>query len=100
MSYLTQKTIKKEVIFNGIALHSGVNVNVTIKPADPNFGIIFKRIDLKNNNLIYPNFANVSNTSLNRLDFFTELINSIFLFFCLSLTEICPLVLLKVIIQR
>ena len=59
------KTIKKEVIFNGIALHSGVNVNVTIKPADPNFGIIFKRIDLKNNNLIYPNFANVSNTSLN-----------------------------------
>ena len=65
MSYLTQKTIKKNVTFNGIALHSGVNVNVTIKPADPNFGIVFKRIDLKDNNLIYPNFANVSNTSLN-----------------------------------
>ncbi len=65
MSYLTQKTIKKNVTFNGIALHSGVNVNVTIKPADPNFGIVFKRIDLKDNNLVYPNFANVSNTSLN-----------------------------------
>ena len=65
MSYLTQKTIKKNVIFKGIALHSGVNVNVTIKPADPNFGIVFKRIDLKDNNLIYPNFANVTNTSLN-----------------------------------
>ena len=65
MSYLTQKTIKKNVIFSGVALHSGVNVNVTIKPADPNFGIVFKRTDLKNNNLIYPNFANVSNTSLN-----------------------------------
>ena len=65
MSYLTQKTVKKNVIFNGVALHSGVNVNVTIKPADPNFGIVFKRIDLKNNNFVYPNFANVSNTSLN-----------------------------------
>ena len=65
MSYLTQKTIKKNVIFSGVALHSGVNVNVIIKPAEPNFGIVFKRTDLKNNNLVYPNFANVSNTSLN-----------------------------------
>jgi UDP-3-O-[3-hydroxymyristoyl] N-acetylglucosamine deacetylase len=65
VSYLTQKTVKKNVIFNGVALHSGVNVNVTIKPADPNFGIVFKRIDLKNNNFVYPNFSNVSNTSLN-----------------------------------
>ncbi len=65
MSYLTQKTIKKNVTFSGVALHSGVNVNVVIKPADPNFGIIFKRTDLKDNNLVYPNFANVSNTSLN-----------------------------------
>ena len=65
MSYLTQKTVKKNVIFNGVALHTGVNVNVTIKPADPNFGIVFKRIDLKSNNFVYPNFANVSNTSLN-----------------------------------
>ena len=39
MSYLTQKTIKKNVFFNGIALHTGVNVNLCIKPADPNFGI-------------------------------------------------------------
>ena len=65
MSYLTQKTLKKNVTFSGIALHSGLNVNVTIKPASPNFGIVFKRIDLKNNNLVYPNFANVTNTSLN-----------------------------------
>ncbi len=65
MSYLTQKTIKKNVTFSGVALHSGVNVNVTIKPADPNFGIVFKRVDLNNNNLVYPNFMNVTNTSLN-----------------------------------
>ena len=65
MSYLTQKTIKKDTTFTGIALHSGLDVTVTIKPADPNFGIVFKRVDLKNNNLVYPNFMNVTNTSLN-----------------------------------
>ena len=65
MSYLTQKTIKKNVSFKGIALHSGHNVNMCIKPAEPNFGIVFKRSDLNKNNFVYPNFANVSNTSLN-----------------------------------
>jgi UDP-3-O-[3-hydroxymyristoyl] N-acetylglucosamine deacetylase len=65
VSYLTQKTIKDNVSFKGVALHSGVNVNICIKPADPNFGIVFQRVDLKTNNLIYPNFMNVTNTSLN-----------------------------------
>ena len=65
MSYLTQKTIKNKVSFEGIGLHSGMDVKICIKPADPNFGIVFKRIDLKTNNLIYPNFMNVTNTSLN-----------------------------------
>ena len=65
MSYLTQKTIKNNISFSGIALHSGLDVNVCIKPASPNNGIIFKRVDLKSNNLVYPNFMNVTNTSLN-----------------------------------
>ena len=65
MSYLTQKTIKTPVTFSGTALHNGLNVNVTLKSAKPNEGIVFKRIDLKNNNLVYPNFLNVTNTSLN-----------------------------------
>ena len=65
MSYLTQKTIKNSIQFNGIALHSGHYVNVSIKPAKPNFGIVFKRVDLSINNLVYPNFNNVTNTSLN-----------------------------------
>jgi len=65
MSYLTQKTIKSKVIFSGIALHSGLKVNICIKPAEPNFGIVFKRTDYKDNNLIYPNFLNVTNTMLN-----------------------------------
>ena len=65
MSLLNQKTIKQSVKFRGVGLHSGKTVNLSIKPSEPNTGIIFKRIDLKNNNLIYPNFANVTNTSLN-----------------------------------
>ena len=65
MSYLTQKTIKNNVSFRGVALHSGLDVNICIKPAEPNHGIIFKRVDLKVNNLVYPNFMNVTNTSLN-----------------------------------
>ena len=65
MNYLTQKTLKSDISFSGITLHSGLNVNVRIKPAEPNFGIVFKRVDLKSNNIIYPNFNNVTNTSLN-----------------------------------
>ena len=65
MSYLTQKTIKNNISFSGIALHSGLDVNICIKPAEPNYGIVFKRVDYKENNLVYPNFMNVTNTSLN-----------------------------------
>ena len=65
MSLLNQKTINNPVKFTGIGLHSGQIVNISINPSEPNTGIIFKRIDLKNNNLIFPSFANVTNTSLN-----------------------------------
>ena len=65
MSHLNQKTIKNSLSFSGIGLHSGITVSITIKPADPDSGIIFKRVDLKTNNFVYPNFMNVSNTSLN-----------------------------------
>ena len=65
MSYLNQKTIKNSISFSGVGLHTGVSVNVSIKPANPDTGIIFKRVDLNTNNIIYPNYLNVSNTSLN-----------------------------------
>ena len=65
MSYLTQKTVKNNVSFKGVALHNGQDVNVCIKPANINFGIVFKRIDIEKDNLVYPNFINVTNTSLN-----------------------------------
>jgi len=65
MSLLNQKTIKSSIKFQGIGLHSGKRVNLRLKMADPDTGIVFKRVDLKNNNLVYPNFSNVTNTSLN-----------------------------------
>jgi UDP-3-O-[3-hydroxymyristoyl] N-acetylglucosamine deacetylase len=60
MSVLNQKTINKNLTFKGVGLHSGLAVTMTIKPAEPNSGIIFKRIDLKGNNIIVPNIFNVS----------------------------------------
>jgi len=60
VSLLNQKTIKKNITFKGIGLHSGLDVTMTIKPAEPNSGILFKRIDLKENNIIIPNIFNVS----------------------------------------
>ena len=60
MSTLNQKTIKENITFKGVGLHSGLNVNLIIKPAEPNTGIIFKRTDLKENNIIIPNLFNVS----------------------------------------
>jgi len=65
VSYLNQKTILKPISFNGIGLHSGLKVNLKLKPAEPNTGILFKRIDLKENNILIPNFLHVTNTSLN-----------------------------------
>ncbi len=65
MSYLNQKTVRNTVSFKGIGLHSGLDVNINIKAAKPNSGIVFKRIDLKENNIVYPSFMNVTSTSLN-----------------------------------
>ena len=65
MSLLNQKTLKNSVQFKGVGLHSGKIVNLSINPSEPDTGIVFKRVDLKDNNLVYPSFLNVSNTSLN-----------------------------------
>ena len=64
MSILTQKTISKKISFSGIGIHTGEKVNMNILPASPNTGIVFKRIDIKENNLIYPLYNNVVDTTL------------------------------------
>ena len=43
-----QQTIKKNISIKGVGLHTGVKTLATFKPAEENFGIRFKRLDLKN----------------------------------------------------
>ncbi len=64
MSILTQKTISKKVSFSGIGIHTGKTVKMNILPASPNTGIVFKRVDIKHNNIVYPLYNNVIDTTL------------------------------------
>jgi UDP-3-O-[3-hydroxymyristoyl] N-acetylglucosamine deacetylase len=64
MSVLNQKTIKSDISISGIGLHSGLSVNLKIKPAEPNTGIVFERIDIKEKNIVIPNIFNVTNAVL------------------------------------
>lgn len=41
-----QQTVASEVTATGVALHSGVRVQITLKSAPPDTGIIFRRTDL------------------------------------------------------
>ena len=54
-----QKTIKEKISLRGIGLHNGVEVSLTVKPSKPNTGIVFKRVDINNDNIIDANFKNV-----------------------------------------
>ena len=64
MLNIFQKTLSKKVEFNGIGLHSGKLVNLKILPAIENSGIVFKRTDIKKNNIIKADFRNVASTKL------------------------------------
>ena len=59
-----QKTIKEEINIEGVGLHNGKTVKVKLMPASPNHGIIFKRVDFKDKNLIPALFNNVSKAVL------------------------------------
>lgn len=43
---LKQRTLKSLIQTTGVGLHSGVKVNLTLRPAAPDTGIVFHRIDL------------------------------------------------------
>jgi len=43
-----QRTLKEKAVFSGIGLHTGYSVNLTLVPAPPDTGIVFRRTDLKN----------------------------------------------------
>lgn len=64
MQKLFQQTISEPVTFEGIGLHSGKISKVRLIPASENQGIIFKRTDLKEQNIIEANYKNVSSAKL------------------------------------
>ena len=64
MSVLSQSTIAKKVSFSGVGIHTGNRVKMSVLPSTPNSGIVFKRTDIKQNNIVIPNFENVSEATL------------------------------------
>ena len=57
-----QKTLATEFSLKGKGLHTGLNINVTFKPAPENYGYKIQRIDLENQPIIDALAENVSNT--------------------------------------
>jgi UDP-3-O-[3-hydroxymyristoyl] N-acetylglucosamine deacetylase len=49
---LKQRTLKKAISATGVGLHNGEKVTLTLRPAAPNTGIVFKRVDLPQPNEI------------------------------------------------
>ena len=43
---LKQRTLKTIIRASGVGLHGGVKVNMALRPAAPNSGIVFRRVDL------------------------------------------------------
>ena len=64
MSIFKQKTISKPITIKGVGLHTGKVASLVIKPANVNNGIIFKRVDLNEDNEIIPSVSNVSSAVL------------------------------------
>jgi UDP-3-O-[3-hydroxymyristoyl] N-acetylglucosamine deacetylase len=61
---IRQRTLKNVIKATGIALHSGERVELTLRPAPPNTGIIFQRIDLEPVIEIPARAENVGDTTL------------------------------------
>ncbi len=59
-----QRTIKSEVRCHSVGLHSGRKVNMTLKPAGVDEGIVFVRKDLSGENRIKAELQNVFDTTL------------------------------------
>ena len=59
-----QQTLRNQVAFSGIGLHSGKTITLTLRPAEPGTGIVFHRVDLSPAVSIEARAANVVNTRL------------------------------------
>jgi UDP-3-O-[3-hydroxymyristoyl] N-acetylglucosamine deacetylase len=64
MLKIYQQTLNKPISFEGVGLHSGKECKIKILPGKADSGIVFKRVDLKENNLVHANYKNVSSAKL------------------------------------
>lgn len=58
-----QHTIKEEITISGAGIHTGNSVTMRLKPADPNTGINFQRVDLPEKTVIKADVDNVVETN-------------------------------------
>ena len=58
-----QHTLASGVSISGVGIHSGQTVDIHLKPAEPNTGIVFKRIDLPNAPTVKADVDNVVDTT-------------------------------------
>lgn len=59
-----QKTVKSDIQCSGIGLHTGRKINMKIRPAGVDEGVVFHRNDLSENNTVKADLTNVCDTTL------------------------------------
>jgi len=86
-----QHTIKDIVEFSGLGVHTGLNVNVVLKPLSVNSGIIVNRVDKKSSFIVDAStiVANTRNTTLGNGDVVVQTIEHfMFAFYQFGITNI------------
>ena len=58
-----QHTLASQISINGVGIHTGQNVDMILKPAEPNTGIVFKRVDLAGSPSVKADVDNVVETT-------------------------------------
>lgn len=61
---IRQRTLKNIIKATGVGLHTGEKVYLTLRPAAPNTGIVFRRVDLSEPVDIHATPQNVGDTTL------------------------------------
>src|SRR5882672_8676357 len=61
---LKQRTLKNSIKTTGVGLHTGARVDLTLRPAPPDSGIVFHRVDLAQSVAIPAHAANIGDTRL------------------------------------
>jgi UDP-3-O-[3-hydroxymyristoyl] N-acetylglucosamine deacetylase len=59
-----QRTLKNSIRATGVGLHTGTKIYMTLRPAEPDTGIVFRRVDLPGNPEVRAIAVNVGETML------------------------------------